>query len=141
MKNMGRDIHYALGPRMLTPPRKVVAYLSQGCNRIKLLMNSFTWSWKPPKFHAALELPRFYTELVFPSTTHISLQIGEAITPTYILTVRSRPPLTTLSATKSTQYTSSVCPGRSLLSLYVLRSQILSSGQNQTVMNAKRVPC
>lgn len=43
---------------------------------------------------------------------------------THILTVRSRPPLTSLSATKSTQYTSSVCPGRSVLILYVLRSQI-----------------
>lgn len=46
---------------------------------------------------------------------------------TYILTVRSLPPLTILSATKSTQYTSSVCPGRSVFSLYVLRSQICVS--------------
>jgi hypothetical protein len=41
---------------------------------------------------------------------------------THIFTVLSRPPLTTLSATKSTQYTSSVWPGRSILILYVRRS-------------------
>lgn len=41
----------------------------------------------------------------------------------HILTVLSRPPLTTLSATKSTQYTSSVCPDRSIRILYVRRSQ------------------
>jgi hypothetical protein len=43
---------------------------------------------------------------------------------TYIFTVLSLPPLTTLSATKSTQYTSSVCPGKSVLSLYVFKFQI-----------------
>lgn len=48
---------------------------------------------------------------------------GKWTQPTHIFTVRSRPPLTSLSATKSTQYTSSACPGRSVLILYVLRSQ------------------
>lgn len=55
---------------------------------------------------------------------HISEMLGKwfADWKTYIFTVLSRPPETTLSATKSTQYTSSVWPGRSILILYVFRS-------------------
>ena len=42
----------------------------------------------------------------------------------HILTVQTHPSLTTLLATKSTQYTSSVCPRRSALILYVFKSNI-----------------
>ena len=65
------------------------------------------------------------TKLILPSSKYRSvLTSPEQTLMTHILTVLSFPPLTILSATKSTQYTSSVWPGRSVLSLYVFKSQI-----------------
>lgn len=62
---------------------------------------------------------------------------------TYILTTLSLPPLATLSATKSTQYTSSVCPGRSTLSLRVRtshsydRSEPASTTKNERTLSVE----
>jgi hypothetical protein len=50
-------------------------------------------------------------------TKAVSSTLQRRAAATHILTVLSRPPLTILSATKSTQYTSSVWPGRSFLIL------------------------
>ena len=57
---------------------------------------------------------------------------------THIFNVRSLPPLATLSATKSTQYTSSVWPGKSVLSLYVFKSQICSHGKPKPTKDQKQ---
>ena len=72
--------------------------------------------------------------LILPARCQLILRMGG---PAHILTVLSLPPLTILSATKSTQYTSSVCPGRSILILYVFRSQSYPSASHLIIPVAR----
>lgn len=71
-------------------------------------------------------IPRIQKEESQSQHTHYPSSDVGLVNKTHIFTFLSLPPLATLSPTKSTQYTSSVCPGKSMTSLPLAKLHNLS---------------